>query len=319
MPNPYVFIVGCPRSGTTLLQRIVDAHPQIAITPETHWIPHFFKERTGLTTDGKVTPALVSTLVEYRTFGKLEIGQQELEMLLGHDEPISYARFVSGIFDLYGKAQGKTLVGDKTPGYGRNLPLLHTLWPRAKFVHLIRDGRDVSLSAINWKRKTEKLTSLFETWAEDPVSTAALWWKWHVQLARAAGRSLGPDLYYELRYEAVIASPADTCGALCAFLGVPYDEMMLHFHEGRTRTKPGLDAKHSWMPITAGLRDWRTQMSAGEVERFEAAAGDLLEELDYPRAVPHPGAEAREQISRIRERFTKDSYSYSQRSSLSEP
>lgn len=98
---------------------------------------------------------------------------------------------------------------------------------------------------------------------------------------------------------------------------MPYDETMLRFHEGRTRTKPGLDAKHSWTPITAGLRDWRTQMSAGEVERFEAAAGELLEELDYPRAVPHPGAEAREQIARIRERFTKDSYS--QRSSLSEP
>src|SRR5258708_1312957 len=123
MPNPYVFIVGCPRSGTTLLQRIVDAHPQIAITPETHWIPKFFKDGTGLTPDGSLTPSLVAALLNYRTLPSREMGREQLDQLFAHDEPVSYAGFISGIFDLYGQARGKTRVGDKTPGYCRDLPL----------------------------------------------------------------------------------------------------------------------------------------------------------------------------------------------------
>jgi hypothetical protein len=306
--NPYVFIVGCPRSGTTLLKRLVDAHPRIAITPETHWIPSFFRERTGLTPEGFATPALIAALLEYRTFPNLDIGRQELEQLFGDGEPVPYARFVSGIFDLYGRRQGKLVVGDKTPGYARHLPLLHALWPKARFVHLVRDGRDVCLSALSWQRKTAKLARDFPTWLEDPVMTAALWWDWHVRLARQAGRTLGPQLYYEVRYEALVARPADECARLCAFLGVPYDDVMLRFHEGRTAENPGRDAKHDWMPITPGLRDWRSQMPSEVVEGFEAVVGDVLNDLGYPRAVPHPNHEILRHAAAIRERFPKKSY-----------
>jgi hypothetical protein len=58
---------------------------------------------------------------------------------------------------------------------------------------------------------------------------------------------------------------------------------MLKFHEGRMRNQPGLDAKEAWLPITSGLRDWRFQLEDSEIELFEAAAGDLLEELGYKR------------------------------------
>jgi hypothetical protein len=88
---------------------------------------------------------------------------------------------------------------------------------------------------------------------------------------------------------------------LCQFLGVPYDDAMLRFHEGRERTEPNLDAKKAWRPVTQGLRDWRSQMSQQDVERFEAATGDLLDELGYERAVPNPVAEALEP----RQRYAK--------------
>jgi hypothetical protein len=307
-PNPYVFIVGCPRSGTTLLQRVVNTHPLIAVPPETQWIPRFFEKRTGLTPEGWVTPRLIGELIEHRTFARLGVSRQQLEGLLREGAPVSYADFVRGIFDCYGQAQGKPLVGDKTPGYVRKTRLLHALWPQAKFVHLIRDGRDVCLSALGWKKKTARLASLYPTWEEDPVVTAALWWQWHLG-RRQRGQALGAGLYYELRYEALVAQPAQECAKLCAFLGVAYDETMLRFHEGRVKAEPGLSAKDAWLPITAGLRNWRTQMSAGDVERFEAAVGDLLDELGYPRAVPRPSAEARDRAARIREAFDRNSYS----------
>jgi len=296
MANPYLFIVGCPRSGTTLLQRMVNAHPEIAVTPETHWIPRFIKKRWGVTRKGLVTPKLIARLLEHPGFVALSIGREEVAKLIGTGEPITYSSFVSGIFDLYGKAQGKRLVGDKTPGYVRRMNTLHVLWPAARFVHLIRDGRDVYLSMAN--RPMEQL--------KHPVPTAALWWELNVRRGREAGKEIGPDLYYEISYEALTTNPREECTKLCLFLGVQYDDSMLRFHEGRIGTKAEPGGKPAWQPITSGLRDWRLQMPAADIEQFEAAAGVLLEELGYARTVPHPRSECLESASRIRERLARD-------------
>ncbi len=304
--NPFVFIVGCHRSGNTLLQRIVNAHPLVAIPRESHWIPEYFEERRGLTPEGWVTPELISCLLENPKFTRLQIGREELEALQATEQPMPYASFVTGIFDLYGKAQGKALVGDKTPGYVRKLRTLHALWPRARFVHLIRDGRDVCLAMLAWCRPHPRRPQTFATWKDDPVSTAAVWWGLNVRLGRDAGKSLGPELYYEMRYESLVARPAEECAALCAFLGVPYEEAMLRFHEGRTRKEPGLTSNSAWLPVTPALRDWRSQMPAEDVERFEAGVGELLGELGYSRAFPHPRPEAVEQASRTRDRLARD-------------
>ena len=303
--NPYVFIVGCPRSGTTLLRRLVDAHPHIAIIHQSRFIPNFFERRRGLTPEGLVTTKLVDRLLEARGVKNLETSREMLESLVEAGEPISYSTFVTGIFDLYGKGQGKLLVGDKTPAYVRRIPTLHALWPEARFVHIIRDGRDVCMSAINW-RKADHALGRFSTWGEDQVSTAALWWEWHVRLGREDGGSLAPHLYHEVRYEALVSAPEETCAALCHFLGIPYDEGMLKFHEGRENADPNLDAKKAWRPLTPGLRKWSEQMPPEDLERFEAAAADLLEELGYPRACPPPPEEKLARAVQIRQSFIRE-------------
>jgi hypothetical protein len=287
MSNPYVFIVGCPRSGTTLLQRIVNAHPQIAVMPESHWIPRLRRQAKG-----GVTRELISSLLEQREFPALHLGQEEVQPLIGNGEPVSYSCFISRLFDLYGRNQGKTLVGNKTPGFVRRLKTIHALWPAARIVHLIRDGRDVFLSVSNRPLKHPD-RAFFATWNEDPVSTGALRWEVNVRKGRRAGQWLGPDLYYEMRYESLVNRPAEECAALCRFLGVPDDEAMLRFYERQTTRKAA-------RPITPGLRDWRSQMRTDEVEQFEAAVGGLLDELGYARAFQRPRPEAVEKASRIR-------------------
>ena len=290
MTNPYLFIVGCPRSGTTLLQRIVNAHPQIAITPESHWIPHLYEKPWALSPEGLIEHKLVRELGAHPKFARLGISRQELkrlEKLARNGQPLTYSRLVTTLLDLYGKAHGKPLVGDKTPDYVRRISTLHGLWPEARFVHVIRDGRDVCLSMREWPKVHPKPGD-FMTWKEDPVSTVAWWWGFNVRLGRDAGRSLGSGLYYELRYEALVARPQEQCELLCAFLGVPFNEAMLRFHEGQTRPDPGLEQKRAGLPVIAGLRDWQSQIPAKDLEQFEAAAGELLDELNYPRAVPHP-------------------------------
>src|SRR2546422_5658746 len=214
MTNPVVFIVGCPRSGTTLLRHIVSAHPQIVITPEAHWIPLWFEKRIGLTPKGLVTVELISELLAHTKFALFRLGREELLTLAGSGEPISYASFVTGIFDLYGKKRGKKLVGNKTPDSVRRMDFLHALWPHARFVHLILDGRDVALSLRAWPRVTQKRPGTLPTWKDDPVSTAALWWELNVRRGREGGRLLGSGLYHELRYESLIANPAEECANL---------------------------------------------------------------------------------------------------------
>jgi sulfotransferase family protein len=299
--NPYVFIVGCPRSGTTLLQRMVNAHPQVAITPESHWIPRLYEKPWAQTPAGVVEFKLIRELGAHPKFARLGIGRKEikyLKKLLRNGHPLTYSSLVTKVFDFYGQAQGKSLVGDKTPDYVRRISILHELWPEARFVHVVRDGRDVCLSMREWPKVRPKPGD-FMTWREDPVSTAAWWWAFNVRLGRDAGKPLGSELYYELRYEALVEFPREECERLCAFLGLPFDEAMLRFHEDRARPDPGLEQKRAGLPVTPGLRDWKSQMPAEELHRFEAAAGDILAELNYPRAVPQPGPEALERAARV--------------------
>jgi sulfotransferase family protein len=298
MTNPVVFIVGCPRSGTTLLRHMVGAHPQIAITPEAHWIPLWFEQRKGLTPEGDITCELITELLAHPKFALFRLGHEELISLLESGQPMSYAAFVTGIFDCYGMARGKKLVGNKTPDSVRRIETLHALWPDARFVHLVRDGRDVALSLMNWPRVRDKKPGTFPTWNKDPVSTAALWWELNVCCGRNAGKWLGPELYYELRYESLIANPAEECTKICAFLGLPFDEAILRFHE---KPEEGMPPQGSeWQPVTAGLRDWRTQMTGEDAELFEATAGELLAELGYARNFANLRTEAVEHSAQVR-------------------
>ena len=303
--NPFVFVVGCPRSGTTLLRRILNAHPQLAIPKvETHWIPKLFNKRRGLTDDGHALPELLDCLADDHRFARMGISRRELEALLAADPDQTYAEFTARLFGLFGEKRGKALAGDKTPGYVRHVALLHRLFPEARFVHLIRDGRDVCLSMLNWDRR-HKSAGRLGTFAEDPVGTTALFWEWLVRLGREASARLPAGRYLEVKYEALVADTETVARAMCAHLGLPFEPQMLEYHSGRTRHDAGLSSKKAWLPPTGGLRDWRTQMPAGDLLRFEAAAGELIAELGYERSCEHIPPSAREHAARLRAAFER--------------
>jgi sulfotransferase family protein len=300
--NPYVFFVGCPRSGTTLIQRLGNAHPLLAVIDEQEWIAKWWEGRVGIGPDGTVTPELVERLLSHKRFPRLGVEPERIAELVRNGGPKHYTAFVTELFDLRGQLEGKPLVGEKSPSYVKHVATMHELFPSARFVHLIRDGRDVALSALAWK-KSERSLGRFPTWQNDTVTTAAIWWEWHVRLGREIGASLDPDLYYELRYESLVEDPEDECRKLCEFLVVPYDEKMLRFHEGRTRVRPGLGAKAAWLPVTAGLRSWREQMSPDDVARFEAVCSPLLDELGYTSGAGAVSEEQRDGAMRLRDAF----------------
>jgi len=189
--NPYLFVVGAARSGTTLLQRMLDAHPMIAVVNETYWLPRKYRERTGLTRDGLVTPALFPLLLDSPKFGRMGFGESDLRRIAGDGAPCRYTDFVARLFDEYARRHGKQLAGDKSPGYVRRMAQLHELWPRAKFVHIIRDPRDVCLSLLDWPGG-ERTAGQFGTWQLDRTVSSALYWRYSVALGREAGMMLGP-------------------------------------------------------------------------------------------------------------------------------
>ncbi|MGI9455650.1 MAG: sulfotransferase family protein [Aeoliella sp.] len=305
LTNPYVFLVGSPRSGTTMLKRMVSAHPLITISRETHWVPHFYERRKGVDADGLVTPAIVDKLFSHHRFSQMKMSAPTVRDVVTSHPGITYAGLVTSIFDHYARRRDKPLAGDKTPKYVRKLPTLWELWPATRVLHIIRDGRSVWLSMRNW-RMAHKAAGQFSTWQESPVVTTALWWKALVGIGVEDGRRQCSDQYAEISYEHLVANPELGCRRIAAFLGLEYNEAMPNYFRGKTRRKQEASANAAWLPPTPGLRDWRTDMTADEVQQFEWAAGDLLHAYDYEISSPEPKSGVRQRLEAIKDRFTEE-------------
>ena len=182
--NPYLFVVGCPRSGTTLLQRMLDHHPQLAVANDTHFIPRALEEvlaQSASEVVDQIDPLLTGELVEwvlgYHRFPRLGLAEATVRRTAASST--TYRDFVSALYSEFGRLHGKPLAGEKTPDYVKRLPLLQALLPWVRTVHIIRDGRDVALSTLEWARE-DKGPGKFALWREEPVAVCAFWWRWQV-------------------------------------------------------------------------------------------------------------------------------------------
>lgn len=281
--DPVVFVVGCPRSGTTLLRRMLDNHPALAVSNDTHFIPRY------LPADGPDAPLpeeRLAELVDSRRFARFGLPADAVRRAAEH---ASYRRFVTHVYAEFAAANGKALAGEKTPDYVRHIPLLADLFPDARFVHLVRDGRDVALSLQQWASPSRG-PGRFGLWQAEPVATSALWWERFARDGRRAGRELPADRYREVRYEDLVADPTAEAKRIVSFLELAWNDAVVNFHVGRHRAVPGQSAKKAWMPPTSGLRDWRRDMDERSRLLFEAVAGATLEDFGYPvsSATPTP-------------------------------
>ena len=272
----FPFVVGCQRSGTTLLQTMLDAHPQLAIPPESHFIVPLAKRLgPGAELDDAGRDRLVDALTERRRFADWRMDHGEVAAIVERSGPRDLAEAIRALFAAWAGRAGKTRYGDKTPRYVRYMPLLGELFPEARFVHLIRDGRDVTLSMI-------------EAFKRGPQTAVegAMYWRADVEAGRRHGRDLGPERYLEARYEDMVADQEGVLRAICDFAELEFEERMLRHGEHAERVLEGYrDPAHhpNLARATASRRDWRKEMEADDVRRFEVLAGDLLDRLFYRR------------------------------------
>lgn len=291
--HPYLFVVGCPRSGTTLLQRMLDHHPQLAVANDTHFIPAGLEGASG-DIDPPLTPRRVDRVRRSRFLGWLGLPDSAFEAAAAAAQ--TYGEFVSALYVEYGRRRGKPLAGEKTPDYCERLPALHALFPWVKTIHIVRDGRDVALSTLEWAR-TNRGPGRFRLWPDHPVAVCALWWRSKVSVGRRDGRALGADRYIEVRYEDLVRDSEANLRRIAEFLELPFSPAMLAYHVGKVRRSNGLSAKEAWLPPTPKLREWRTQMPKRDVELFEALAGDLLTDLGYERSFERIAPDVAEEAS----------------------
>lgn len=272
--GPPLFLVGCGRSGTTMLRGMLNAHPELAIPPESHFIPALWRVRGRFERGGTLdTRRMARAITRSSRFTQWEVPRELLERRIASARGGGFVEVVSAAFMAYADAHGKVRWGDKTPNYALDVALLAHIFPDARFVHLVRDGRDVALSLVEVPWWPWRLSEAAEVWA-----------RW-AGCARADGRALG-DRYIEIRYERLVAEPERVLREVCTFAGLGYRPSML----GAGREAQGIAEhkktyhRHAGEAPAKGLRDWRRDMAPRDVAMFEAVAGGALEAFGYPRA-----------------------------------
>jgi hypothetical protein len=284
MQRPMPLVVGVPRSGTTLLRMMIDAHPAIAIPPETGFLPAL----ADLDPVCDASRAAWEIITGFHTWPDFQLDASALRDTLDRLAPITPADAARAFYRSYAARFGKDQWGDKTPTYGTELLRIASLLPEARFVHIIRDGRDVALSVRGlWFRPGDSV----EACAED----------WSTRLARTRALGALVPSYLEIQYEALVQFPERTLREVCRFLGLGFDPQMLEYHvraaarldEHQVRYAPDgrlLVSKDERLrnqqlvmapPRPDRVQRWKREMTQDDTRRFEAVAGEWLERLGY--------------------------------------
>ncbi len=282
-------MVGEARSGTTLLRVMLDAHPNLAIPPESYFISGLYRFRSRYERkDGSFDlPRFAADLRGLHKFRDWDLPEDAFRAAFG--VPMAggtYADAIRLLYRTYAGVQGKPQYGDKSPGYVSRMKLLVHLFAEARFVHIVRDVRSVALSLIEMPAE----------WGTRTVPEGAARWRHRVSRGHAEGTALGPDHYLEVRYEDLVADAEGQLRRILEFLLLPWDDAVLRYAEqGLSRVPEGSRGMHSNVArAPTRTRDWREQMSREDLEAVEAIAGDLLTEMGYERAVAEPSAAARD-------------------------
>ena len=282
---PVPFIIGSGRSGTTLLRLMLDTHSQLALPPETQFIPALAQACQAADDPAEL---FCQTLATHPRWPDFHLDAPALRAAVLALQPFTLSAALRCFYRLYAARFDKPRWGDQTPAYAIDAELIVALFPEAHFIHLIRDGRDVA-------------QSYQQVWfGPRGLENAASFW---VQRTMAARRAAGLGPYLELRYERLITQPAATLQEICAFLDLPWEAALLDYTEHANRRMDELTrnihAPDGRQLATAAERqssqrlvrqpldpsrayNWLRGMSPEDVARVEQVAGPLLLELGYP-------------------------------------
>ena len=267
------FIVSAPRSGSTLLRLILDAHPRLAVPPP-GWLfdmvyPYLFSY--GDLQQPQNLLALAEDVLATPTVRKWPL-KLEPQALAAASRAPTFAGIYEALHLAYAGLEHKRRWGEKTPRNSFWIDEIHALFPAAQFIHIVRDGRDQAIDISD---------SLL--WPYSVYSGAGLWER-YVTAVRDSAARLPAGAFHEIRYEDLCAAPETVIRELCRFLGEDFDGRMLAPHETRSaRAWSGhpLHAKTA-QPISKKFCEmYRTRLSAADVTALEGLIGGTLQRFGY--------------------------------------
>jgi hypothetical protein len=290
------FIVGVGRSGTTLLRLMLDSHPDLAIPPETHFINPVIQASGRLRWNPKIA---AGTIVHDERRRWNDFGLTEEELLAAYEQldPFTTTDAVRAFYTLYAAKHGKHRWGDKTPDYIRKMKKLQNTLPEARFIHVIRDGRDAGLSQNSRIVKRGK----------DPIPAREMARRWRKRIVKARVDAEDVEHYLEVRYEDMITDTEGVLRRVCEHIELDFDPVMLTYYEragerlqemaGALPAKKGRPEREAGERLAAHalttkppqadrVAVWKTEMDESENADFEEVAGYLLDELGYETATP---------------------------------
>jgi len=261
--NP-VIIGGCARSGTTLIRVMLDSHPNIYCGPE-----------SGLLYFRTLTSKRIRRLSQV-----FEIEEEDIKSLVRKSD--SFRRFIEDFFTALRERAGKPRWADKTPQNVLHIERIFQIFPKSRFIHMIRDGRDVSCSLRTFPRFKIVDGERVELNTRNPLDTCVKRWVHDV----SEGMKWRDDSQYrEVRYESLVDESEEAAQGVLKFLDEPWDENVTQFYkvqsESREDTKIVQNPGATQPIYSTAYGRWRREFSEEDKELFKSLAGDLLIELGY--------------------------------------
>ncbi len=291
---PIFFIMGRPRSGTTLLSTLFDAHPNVKIPPEFPiLLPLYQRFRKVTRWDRETILEFVDFIYRHnvfihRTLENLKFDRETFTadlMKLGEQGTIQ--DFLKGVnahgFSVFPKGE-TLLIGDKNPVYSIYTRRFLKIFPDAKFICIVRDYRDNFVS----------MRKLVDLKLEAPVLTLQIArWRYVARLFLNCKKHY-PDRFMVIRYEDLVTSQEKTVRSLCEFLSLPFDASVFEFYKKKEETdkaynNPLVQRFHGSLmhPVNTGRMDlWKKELSPGEVRMADQIAGKYADHFGYKREDP---------------------------------
>ena len=285
------FILANPRSGSSLLRIICDCNSALAVPPESGflvwWKAKYEQELPSKWKSPEFLDQFVTDVLSSKKFETWNVEHKELLDFIAEVQPATYSEAASLVYHYHARKRGKqpTYWGDKNNYYIKHLEELIGLYPHARFIHLVRDGRDVACSYKNLKQLTsgsdyfpnltDNIGEIAAEWAENNDAIADF------LQAEASANSL------LVKYEDLIVSPEETSKTICEFLGVPFDKTMLEYDRLNRQNNLEPAATLDWKMNTLNKPDktrigrYARLLSKGEINTFNRRAAGTLERYGY--------------------------------------
>jgi protein-tyrosine sulfotransferase len=278
LPPPF-FIIGAARSGNTLLRALLLGHSRVSIPPESYVLGGLALEwdRVCYQDWDTLVRFVLDAFDQQHDFETWETDLSPLAARLGgvDESRRSLAMIIDAVYRHYAgeKFPGADMWGDKTPLNTERVFLIDRVFPGARYIHMLRDGRDAVSSAVK--------AGLYG----GSVEAACRQWLLRVQMAREFGRTIPANRFMELRYEDLVSDPRASVEAACNFMDLGFqEEMMAHegaFQKMGDATAHGHHAKVGEPVTTGSIGKWKERLTGEQADFVERAIGEELARIGY--------------------------------------